>query len=41
MLDIETCLNPHYKKLYHVGFRGPVSRSTLADAIELREYRIY
>ena len=39
--DIETCLNSHYEKLYHVGFRGPVSRSTLADANELRDYRIY
>ena len=39
--DIETCLNSHHEKLYHVGFRGPVSRSTLADANELRDYRIY
>jgi hypothetical protein len=39
--DIETCLNSHYEKLYHVGFRGPVSRSTLADANKLRDYRIY
>ncbi len=39
--DIETCLNSHHEKLYHIGFRGPVSRSTLADANELRDYRIY
>lgn len=39
--DIETCLNSHHEKLYHAGFRGPVSRSTLADANELRDYRIY
>ena len=39
--DIETCLNSHHEKLYHVGFRGPVSRSTLADANEVRDYRIY
>jgi len=39
--DIETCLNSHREKLYHVGFRGHVSRSTLADANERRDYRIY
>jgi Transposase DDE domain/Domain of unknown function (DUF4372) len=39
--DIETCLNSHHEKLYHIGFRGRVSRSTLADANELRDYRIY
>ena len=39
--DIETCLNSHREKLYHVGFRGAVSRSTLADANEIRDYRIY
>lgn len=39
--DIETCLNSHHEKLYHAGFRGSVSRSTLADANELRDYRIY
>ena len=39
--DIETCLNSHREKLYHVGFRGGVSRSTLADANEIRDYRIY
>src|SRR3989337_1881009 len=39
--DIETCLNSHYEKLYHIGFRGQVSRSTLADAGEKRDYHIY
>lgn len=39
--DIETCLNSHREKLYHAGFRGAVSRSTLADANEIRDYRIY
>jgi len=39
--DIETCLNSHREKLYHIGFRGPVSRSTLADANESRDYRIF
>jgi transposase len=39
--DIETCLNSHREKLYHVGFRGQISRSTLADANERRDYRIY
>jgi transposase len=39
--DIETCLNSHHEKLYHIGFRGQVSRSTLADANEVRDFRIY
>ena len=39
--DIETCLNSHGEKLYHIGFRGKVSRSTLADANETRDYRIF
>ena len=39
--DIETCLNYHRDKLYHVGFRGTVFRSTLADANERRDYRIF
>lgn len=39
--DIETCLNSHHEKLYHIGFRGQISRSTLADANEERDYRIY
>jgi hypothetical protein len=39
--DIETCLNSHHEKLYHIGFRGQIARSTLADASEMRDYRIY
>lgn len=39
--DIETCLNSHREKLYHVGFRGSVSRSTLAEANERRDWRIF
>jgi len=39
--DIETCLNSHREKLYHVGFRGAVSRTTLADANERRDWRIF
>ena len=39
--DIETCLSAQPAKLYHMGFRGPVRRSTLADANEARDWRIY
>lgn len=39
--DIETCLNSHREKLYHIGFRGAVSRSTLADANERRDWLIF
>ncbi len=39
--DIETCLRAQSAKLYHMGFRGRVSRSTLADANETRDWRIY
>lgn len=39
--DIETCLRTLGPKLYHAGIRGTVSRSTLADANELRDWRIY
>lgn len=39
--DITTCLNSHHEKLYHIGFRGQISRSTLADAGEKRDCRIY
>ena len=39
--DIEACLRSMSGKLYHVGFRGQVSRSTLADANETRDWRIY
>src|SRR3972149_3296608 len=39
--DIETCLRALQPKLYHAGLRGPVARSTLADANETRDWRIY
>jgi hypothetical protein len=39
--DIETCLRAHPTKLYHLGFRGNVARSTLADANEKRDWRIW
>ena len=39
--DIETCLSVHASKLYHMGFRQPVRRSTLADANERRGWRIH
>jgi len=39
--DIETCLRAMSPNLYHAGFRGKVSRSTLADANERRDWRIY
>lgn len=40
--DIEACLGAVPEKLYHMGFRcGPISRSTLADANETRDWRIF
>jgi hypothetical protein len=39
--DIETCLSAQAHKLYHMGIREPVSRSTLADANANRDWRIY
>ena len=39
--DIETCLSAQAAKLYHMGFREAVRRSTLADANETRDWRIY
>jgi hypothetical protein len=39
--DIECCLRAMREKLYHMGIRGKVSRSTLADANEIRDWRIY
>jgi hypothetical protein len=39
--DIEACLRSMGGKLYHVGFRGRVARTTLADANESRDWRIY
>ena len=39
--DTVTCLNAQRAKLYHMGIRGKVSRSTLADANERRDWRLY
>jgi len=39
--DTETCLRAMQPHLYHMGIRGKVSRSTLADANEKRDWRIY
>jgi hypothetical protein len=39
--DIEACLSANPAKLYHMGFRAPIRRSTLADANEARDWRIY
>jgi hypothetical protein len=39
--DIEVCLDAQTSKLYHMGFRSPVRRLTLADANEQRDWRIY
>jgi transposase len=39
--DIEACLSAQSTKLYHMGIRSTVSRSTLADANELRDWHIY
>ena len=39
--DIVCCLRSMEKKLYHMGFRGNISRSTLADANETLDWRIY
>ena len=39
--DIEACLRTKSKKLYHLGIRGKVARSTLADANDKRDWKIY
>lgn len=39
--DIEACLGAAPEKIYHMGFNGPVARSTLADANERRDWSIY
>lgn len=39
--DIEACLRSVSSKVYHMGFRGRVARSTLADANETHDWRIY
>ena len=38
---LEVCLRSMSGRLYHMGFRGKISRSTLADANENRDWRIY
>ena len=39
--DIESCLRSRGEQLYHMGFRSKISRSTLADANDARDWRIY
>lgn len=39
--DIEACLSAQSAKLYHMGFRQEIKRSTLADANEVRDWRIH
>ena len=39
--DIEACLRSVSGKLFHLGFRGKVAKTTLADANELRDYRVF
>ena len=39
--DIEVCLKANHAKLFHMGIAAPPARSTLADALNLRDWRIY
>ncbi len=39
--DIETCLAANHSKLFHMGLKGSPARSTLADALNLRDWHIY
>jgi hypothetical protein len=39
--DIEACLTAHHKKLFHMGIKNIPARSTLADALNKRDWRIY
>jgi len=39
--DIEVCLTANQAKLFHMGMKGVPARSTLADALNLRDWRIY
>jgi hypothetical protein len=39
--DIEVCLTANQAKLFHMGLKAPPARSTLADALNLRDWRIY
>ena len=39
--DIEVCLTANQAKLFHMGIKGVSARSTLADALNLRDWRLY
>src|SRR5664279_779625 len=39
--DIDACLAANQAKLFHMGIKRPPARSTLADALNLRDWRIY
>ena len=39
--DIEACLLPNQAKLFHMGLKSPPARTTLADALNSRDWRIY
>ena len=39
--DIEACLGTHHRKLFHMGLKNIPARSTLADALNKRDWRIY
>ena len=39
--DIEVCLRAQSNKLYHMGIRGGISRNTLANANQVRDWRLY
>src|SRR5438132_11105949 len=39
--DIEACLAANHSKLFHMGLKDPPARSTLADALNSRDWRIY
>lgn len=39
--DMEACLNARPEALYHLGFREPIARSTIADANETRDWRLW
>ena len=39
--DLVACLNSQRAKLYHIGIRGKISRSTLADTNERRDWRVF
>lgn len=39
--DIVTCLNAQHDKIYHLGFKSNLAKSTLSDANKIRDWRIY